>query len=115
MKLSVLLSDALTTYESQSWVWSGDMTSIPYHVNKLSENPDTLVSTLTDILQRYFGRYLPNECIVGVEHNATVENTRYTITVMIHAVIDGQPYTVSDSLEIDGSAIKQTIDAFNGD
>ena len=113
MSMSVLLSDALTTYESQSWLFKDNLTSIPYLVNQYSTKPDTLVQLLQSKLQTYFERYYA-EVVANVTHNSTPSNARYTITVSIHAIINGVSYSVAESYNVADSAITKTVNAFNG-
>ena len=113
MALSVLLSDALTTYKSQSWLFRDNLTSIPYYVNQYGTKPDALVTVLQAALQTYFERYF-TEVVVNVEHNSNVANPGYTLRVGVYAIIDSVPYSVAESYDVEDSAIRKTVAAFNG-
>ena len=113
MSMSVLLSDALTTYKSQSWLFKDTLTSIPYLVNQYSTKPDTLVQLLQAELQTYFERYY-DEVVTNVTQDSTPSNTRYKLTVSMHAIIDNVPYSIAESYNVADSAITKTVNAFNG-
>ena len=114
MAMSVLLSDALTTYQSQCWVWKDYAVSIPYYVQIYGNRPDTLVEQLQSVLQAYFLRYFQT-VVVNCQHNCTSDNPRYRLSLSVHAVIDGVTYDIGDSFGIENSAINRTMSAFNGE
>lgn len=114
MGLSFLLSNALTTYQSQCWVMKDYTVSIPYYVQIYSSRPDTLVEQLQSALESYFLRYF-NQVVVHCSHNASVDNTAYKLTLSVHAIHNGTTYDIADSFDIKDSAITRTINAFNGD
>lgn len=113
MALSILLSDALTTYQSQCWLWRDYAVSIPYYVQIYGNRPDTLVEQLQSVLQAYFLRYF-EAVVVHCHHNCTNDNPRYKLSLSIHAVINGVTYDIGDSFGIEDSAINRTMSAFNG-
>lgn len=113
MALSILLSDALTTYQSQCWLWRDYAVSIPYYVQIYGNRPDTLVEQLQSVLQAYFLRYFES-VVVHCHHNCTNDNPRYKLSLSVHAVINGVTYDIGDSFGIENSAINRTMSAFNG-
>lgn len=115
MMISVLLSDALTSMKSQSWLWADETTSIPFYVNQYGQYPDLLVTKLEDALSLYFDRYLNDSVVVSVSHNASDNNPSYKLRINIHAAIDGKQYSIADEYQIKDSVISKTLNAFNGE
>jgi hypothetical protein len=114
MALSVLLSDALTSYASQCYLFNGITVSIPFYVNSYATRPDTLVGQLEVALQSYFEKYF-KEVVVSVRHDSTPDNPLYKLSLSVHAVHESRTYDIADSFDIKDSAIVRTINAFNGD
>ena len=93
------MSYYITSEYSQSYIYHGNITSLPYHVQTFTGSSSDLQSTIKNDLSRYLGRYFTN---VELEVNITDDDSSGRINILIKAIVYEGKYKYSLGREIIG-------------
>lgn len=93
-----LMANYFTSEFSQSHIYAGSITSLPYHIQEYGNDPALLESKVTDSLQLYLNRYF-DKVELTVDASLSEENES-RINLTISATIYDDDYKYSLGREI---------------
>jgi hypothetical protein len=110
-QLRLLFVNCLLSEYSQTTVYSGQITSIPYILSTNKNNINNLINDLEVKLREYFLRYFDG-CTVNIQ-SAEKTDRKYILYLDISVTRKGITYSLLKALHVEDSVVKQTLDYFN--
>lgn len=113
-KADALIAYYITSEHSQSYIYPHQVTSLIYHVQQNTEEPERLERDVQLGLDRYLRRYFENvELVVAVKE---IDNEPNRVDIRIDCTItdNGYRYDLGRQIQIDGEQVKKVFDIVNG-
>lgn len=107
-KLDCLLSDFFEAEYSQSYLFHGSISSLPWILQQYQDDTALTASTIRNQLLVYLGLYFDSvEVETGVEETASL--TGYNIRVFVQVTQGDQTVTLYNRLKISGTKLEESI------
>jgi hypothetical protein len=116
----LLMGDRLLSYffiadYSQTELYNGNVSSLPYLITEYQGNLSGLLSGVTATLQTLFSRYFNNVIIETNNVPNTTNSSLIGFSIYIaYTGTDGVTYTLSNIIEVTNSLISNIINIING-
>lgn len=114
-KIDYLLSDFFTSEYSQSYLFSGSVSSLTYLIQRYQNDIPGLVDMTRQTLEDYFRSYFES-VIVEVKSDAgSIENPSNLVSLKIFCQVteNGRQYSAAKLIETIDSKIKRIVDLNN--
>lgn len=115
-KIDSVLNCWLLSDYSQSEVFHGHITSLTKMIAQYGNDPETFVSTTTNALEQFLGRYYDN-VIVDMTYKYLEDNAHggpYAVTFKFTAIANGKRINLTAGIEITDSKLSKTMEISNG-
>ena len=109
--LSTLFAHCLVADYSQSTIYNGTITSIPYFIATYQNDPLTMTVKLEEALTLYYSRYF-NNVTITVTYNDTQEIT-YPLNISILAIVNGVSYSLANVASIKNGVLLDVLQEIN--
>lgn len=116
-KADYLLSYFFTSNYSQTNLYRGKIASLQWLVFRYGQDPNTLVTQITQTLTTYLQHAYPDGVYVNCTHNANTSanpGNTYAVQLIIEISENGQVKSLGKLVNYDGSKIVSIIDINNG-
>jgi len=110
-QISNLFAYALTSNYSQSNIYNGNITSIPYLIAKYQNNQLDMADEMQVALTKYYNRYFPNTNI-QVDYDTPV-NDSYKLYISVTITVNGIVYTLAVVAAVDNGALSKVLSQIN--
>lgn len=111
-KMKILFAHALVTDKSQSNLYEGTITSIPYFIAKFQKDPQLMATELEIALVTYYQRYFDSVEIIVEAINLT-EDVNYSLSISIKVTEEGEAFNLSFLADIDDGSLTNVIQEIN--
>ncbi len=116
--LAQLLADMIVSEKSQSQWYYGEVVSLPAIVQEYGNRPDDFVTALRFNLEKLISTHFASADIdVRWEPmpNETIDNSRYSVHVIITALLNGVRVNLAENFHITNNIFKRVTEVSNGD
>jgi len=108
-KTDILMSHFFVSEESQSYLYAGNITSLPAIINKYCNDIDKCCSAIAGSLEEYLARYFDMATAEVTSDVRTVTGTSVSISVYCSIVDQGMQYSVGHLINVTDSKINKII------
>lgn len=115
--IETVFAFALTSDYSQSTIYQGEVTSIPYLINLYQQNREELSERLETALRTLYSRYNFENLYIDVtttDNSLSGSPQTYDLSIVIEVTVDGRNYNLSRIARNLGSELAPVFEAING-
>ena len=110
-QLNTMFANALLSDYSQSDIYLGNVTSLPYLVAQHQHNPTTMANVMEDALHAYYIRVFPIVS-VSVTFSDSVDN-KYQLFISITITVGSANYSLATSALIENGKLVTLVKELN--
>ena len=110
-QLNTMFAHALVADNSQSTVYAGNITSIPYLIATYQTSQIEMATELEASLQTFFSRVFPITSVT-VDYDEAVGN-KYQLYVSINVTANGNNYSLSAAIAVDNGVLLTVVKELN--
>ena len=109
-----LLSDFFLSDFSQSYLYSGEISSLPYVVQSTQGDVLSCLNKLKDTLLKYFGRFFTNVLVEVKDVTKQETPSKVEISLFLsYTDTEGKSYNIGKLLELNNLTINKVISIIN--
>ncbi len=114
-RLDYILSDFFTSEYSQSYIFSGSISSLPYLMQRYQGDIPGLVAATRTTLEDYLGGYFESVIVDVTSNHGVIENPTNIVTLTIYCQVieNGKQYSVAKQIESIDSKINKIVNFNN--
>lgn len=112
LQLKTLFANAIVSDESQSTIYSGSITSIPYIVAKFKNNQIELANELEAALTAYYNRYFTDSSI-SVEYSNPDSAGIFNLYLAITVTRNSKTYSLKAQATVDKGVLADVFELIN--
>lgn len=109
-----LISHFILSDFSQSQIYAGKISSLPYLLNEHQKDVGLLVRGVEETLTTYFSRYFDNVEVEVLETDNPDNSSDVSISIYLAYIQDNKEYNLSRLIHTTNSKISKVIDISNG-
>lgn len=107
-KLDYIMSDFYETEFSQSYLFKGALTSLPYILQQNPNNQDGAINAVRTALTTIFLKYF-DDCEVSTAAEDTTSATSYNIRLYVKVTQEGQSVELFNLLKTSGGKLMESL------
>lgn len=106
-KLDNLMSDFYEAENSQSYLFTGHISSFPYIIQMYERDPEVVVAKFRDTLTKYLGKYFDTVAVEAVKADSD-SSTSYDLRARVVVTQDDITINFHDQLRITGTSFEKS-------